>query len=147
MTDIEKFSLVEQLIREGEGTGPMKNGRYFIYTDTVGKFTACIGRNITDKGFSEDECRLMLSNDIKETIAWLSKYSFWSYTSENRKAALISMGFNLGPSRFSEFKNMIAALNKRDYATAAKEGLESQWRKQVGKRAHKLLRIIETDQA
>lgn len=135
----------ESLIREGEGTGPMKNGRYFPYKCSAGKTTIGIGRNIDDVGISEYECHTMLAADIKNVENWLVRYPFWSSLTDNRKAALISMGFNIGPGRFAGFKNMIAALNKRDYVTAAKEGLDSTWRKQVGRRAEKLMRILELD--
>lgn len=38
-----------------------------IYTDTVGKVSGGIGRNLTDKGFRESEVDLMYQNDIAET--------------------------------------------------------------------------------
>ena len=47
--------------------------RYRIYTDTVGKVSGGIGRNLTDKGFRDNEIDLMYQNDIAETEAWLDR--------------------------------------------------------------------------
>ena len=49
------------------------------------------------------------------------------------------MAFNLGLHRLKKFKRMFAALNKKDYEGAAKEGLDSKWAKQVYNRARRLM--------
>ena len=48
-----------------------------------------------------------------------------------RQAALIDMRLNLGPARLRGFRNMIAAAERQDWATAALEARDSAWAKQV----------------
>jgi lysozyme len=48
------------------------------------------------------------------------------------------MALNLGWPRLSAFRNMLAALQAMDYATAAREALDSKWAKQVGARAERI---------
>jgi lysozyme len=45
------------------------------------------------------------------------------------------MNFNLGITKLLEFKDMITALEKKDYTSAAKAVLDSVWAKQVHQRA------------
>ena len=47
------------------------------------------------------------------------------------KDALINMHYNMGSAKLRNFKNMNAAINKNDWATAAREAFNSNWRKQV----------------
>ncbi len=53
-----------------------------------------------------------------------------------RQMALINMSFNLGYSRFENFKKTIKYINNHQWAFAAVEMLNSRWhREQVGQRA------------
>jgi lysozyme len=45
------------------------------------------------------------------------------------------MIFNLGLSRFKNFKKTIKAIENKDFASAADEMLNSAWANQVGQRA------------
>ena len=49
------------------------------------------------------------------------------------------MAFNLGMTKLKKFKNMLTAINAEDYKTAAKEGLDSRWAKQVYNRSKRLM--------
>ena len=49
---------------------------------------------------------------------------------ENKQRALTNMMFNLGKTRFKKFKNMINAINNKDYEKASKEMLNSKWAKE-----------------
>ena len=51
------------------------------------------------------------------------------------KAILHDMHYNLGSNGLSNFKKMNAAIDARDYKTAAKEAKDSKWYKQTGRRA------------
>lgn len=62
--------------------------------------------------------------------------------SHNRQAVLIDMSFNLGLTRLSEFKNLKKALTTGLYTVAAKEMKNSEWAKQVGKRADVLSHLM-----
>ena len=53
------------------------------------------------------------------------------------------MRFNLGPSRFRRFKKMIAAVKEKDFSRATEEMKDSNWYRQVGKRAETLFKMME----
>lgn len=117
----------------------------FPYVDTTGHITIGIGRNLSDRGISVSEALSLLDNDIIYFISRLNQYlSFFSDLSEPRQIAIINMCFNLGVNGFLAFKNMLEALEKGDYNTAADEMLKSKWADQVGHRAQYLSNIIRT---
>ena len=53
------------------------------------------------------------------------------------------MMFNMGRTRLSKFKNHNAALQCGDWKTAAAEGRDSRWYKQVTNRAERLMSRLE----
>lgn len=55
---------------------------------------------------------------------------------------LVNMAFNLGRTRLSRFKNMVAAINAKDYTTAADEMIDSRWYGQVGRRSEELVQMM-----
>lgn len=124
--------LMEQLnIDEGR--------RKSIYTDTKGKITAGVGRNLTARDFSEDEIDLMLQNDVRITIQGLDKaYPWWKGLTEARQQVLANMAFNLGLPKLSAFKKFLGALQAGRWDMAADEMVNSQWAKDVGDRAVRL---------
>lgn len=115
------------------------------YTDSVGKLTIGVGRNLTDVGISEDEAKDMLRADIWRAQKTLERVlpEAWALT-EARRDALINMAFNMGEGRLRGFKKMIAAIKVHDYDEAARQALDSKWAQQVGARAHELATIIKT---
>lgn len=109
------------------------------YRDSVGKLTIGVGRNLDDKGLRPDEVNLMLDNDIIEAEADCRVlFENFDGLSDNRKAVLVNMAFNLGRTRLLDFKNFRAAVNARNYMVAAEEMLNSKWASQVGMRAVRL---------
>lgn len=63
---------------------------------------------------------------------------------DNVVRVLVSMAFNLGRPRLSKFKNMVAAVNTRDYNKAADEMIDSKWYGQVGRRSEELVELMRT---
>jgi len=118
-----------------------------VYDCPAGYKTIGIGRNLEGKGITREEARYLLRNDLRECVRDLAKFPYFERLTANRKAALIDMRFNLGPSRFRAFKKMHAALSKREYGKAAAEMLDSRWAVQVGRRAKRLAQIIETGES
>jgi GH24 family phage-related lysozyme (muramidase) len=118
-----------------------------IYTDTVGKVSGGVGRNLTDVGFSDDEVDLMYRNDKVRTLAWLdSNLPWWRDLNDVRQRALINMAFNLR-ARLLGFTNTLAAIQANDWQKAHDEMLDSLWAKQVGERASRLASMILTGEA
>lgn len=116
------------------------------YKDTVGKITIGVGRNLTDKGITNDEALYMLGNDIRSAIGEAEAQAWWAKVkdSDPRARALIELIFNLGLGGLKNFTHALAAIDSGNYALAADEFLNSKWARQVGQRAVTLTRMIRT---
>jgi len=115
-----------------------------VYRCPAGKLTVGVGRNLEDKGITEEEALFLLRNDIAECEDDLrSIFTEYDALDESRKRVLIDMRFNLGPSRFRQFKKMIAAVKEKEFSRAAEEMKDSNWYRQVGKRAETLFKMME----
>jgi lysozyme len=110
------------------------------YKDTVGKLTIGVGRNLDDVGVNDDEIALMLDHDIDEAERTARRVLVGSFDdlTDERKAAIVNMAFNMGFDRLSGFKKCLAAIREGRYAEAADEMLQSKWAQQVGLRAVRL---------
>ena len=132
------MTLKEQLIRD-EGT------RLKPYMDTTGHVTIGFGRNLTDVGISLAEAEYLLDHDIARASADLQAALPWTVNlNEPRRAALINMSFNLGITGLLAFHKMLAACQAGDWTQAGFEALNSEWARQVGPRAYRLSRQLET---
>ncbi len=113
------------------------------YADTVGKLTIGVGRNLDDAGISTHEAMLLLDHDIEAVEDDLDqRMPWWRGLTETRQLVLADMCFNLGIARLQGFKNTLAAIHSGDYEAAADGMLASKWAGQVGKRAHRLARMM-----
>ncbi len=135
MTDRE--ALVAQLVKH-EGL------RLFPYTDTVGKLTIGVGRNLSDVGMSKREAMDLLDHDLDACITDLSAMPWFLALDAVRQRVLVDMRFNLGPDRFRAFHRTLAAVQQGDYVTAAEQMLKSKWATQVKGRATRLARMMAT---
>ena len=114
-----------------------------VYTDTVGKLTGGVGRNLSDRAFSEDEIDLMLRNDIALVESELDRrLPWWREMSDARQNVLANMAFNLGINRLLQFVKTLDYMRSRRYDAAALEMLNSTWAKQVGSRAVRLAALM-----
>jgi GH24 family phage-related lysozyme (muramidase) len=114
------------------------------YRDTVGKLTGGCGRNLDDKGFRDSEIAFMLENDIDEVVADLDRaLPWWREMSEARQDVLVNMCFNLGLPKLLGFKNTLASMQRGDYLAAAEGMKQSNWYRQVGARADRLIEIMK----
>lgn len=120
-----------------------EGSRARIYTDTVGKITGGVGRNLTDRDFSPDEITLMLTNDIAIVERDLDKaLPWWRSMSDARQNVLANMCFNLGINRLLGFHNTLEAMKNHQYEAAAVGMLSSKWAVQVGNRAKRLADVM-----
>jgi lysozyme len=119
--------------------------RKFPYRDTVGKLTIGVGRNLDDRGLSDDEIAYLLANDIKMVKEDLDRaLPWWRQMDAVRQRVLADMCFNLGISRLLLFRNTLKAMKEGDYALAASGMRNSLWYKQVGTRGIRLVKMMET---
>lgn len=102
-----------------------------LYRCTAGKLSIGIGRNLEDRGISEDEARLMFRNDVAIIERELDRnIPWWRGLSDGRQRALINMAF-MGVPRLMGFRNMLSALQAGDWDRAAAEARDSKWASDV----------------
>ena len=128
--DMDK--MIEQLVdHEGLELHP--------YEDSLGILTIGVGRNLEERGISEDEAFYLLGNDIE--IIWdelIKQHPIVGELDDQRQMILIDMAFNMGVPRLGKFKKMWAAIEDGDMIEASKQALDSRWADQVGRRAERL---------
>ena len=136
---MDNMRAIEELLIRHEGI------RFKPYTDTVGKLSVGVGRNLDDKGISKEEAMYLLRNDIDESARDLANLIFNGRFYEFPvpvQHVLISMRFQLGRAGFRKFKKMIFAFQELDYEEAIVQMKASKWYGQVTKRADELIDMI-----
>ncbi len=118
-----------------------------VYKDSLGIETIGVGRNLRDKGLSDDEILYLLDNDINECLTDLKDFlPYFEDLDNTRQHVLLDMRFNLGPTRFRGFKNMLKAVKESRFKDASDAMLVSKWAKQVKGRAKRLAQMMLTGQ-
>ena len=114
------------------------------YTDTVGKLTIGYGRNL-EMGITGHEAEVMLDTDIARCIVDLDlRIRWWRDLPEPAQRGLANLCFNIGLPRLLKFEKMLAALERGDMETAAREALDSKWARQVGDRAQRIATLFRS---
>lgn len=127
---------ITQELRADEGvrTWPYDDatGSTIRVLPTGGNLTIGIGRNLSARPLSPDEVDYLLRNDLRLCYQAAKQVfpDFDSYT-QNRRAALLGLLFNLGPGTFVTFKNTIRAIREGRWADAATNLLASRWATQI----------------
>lgn len=118
--------------------------RLHPYTDTRGKLTIGVGRNLIDNGIDRDEAMMLLRNDIADIFVSINnKRNEWIRNlGPVRRDVVIMMIFNMGMRGFLGFKLAIKAMKAEDWNEAAMEMLNSRWAGQVGQRARVLATMM-----
>jgi lysozyme len=134
---MNREKLMEQLeIDEG------KRRRMYLDTATPPRWTAGVGRNISDRDFSDDEIALMLKNDIDLIVSQLDRsLPWWRQMSDARQNALANMCM-MGIGKLLGFKRALAAMQAGRWVLASDEMLDSLWSRQVGQRAVRLAKVM-----
>lgn len=115
------------------------------YTDTAGKLTIGVGRNLTDVGLFDSEIDFLLQNDIQRVMNQCqSNLPWFDALDPIRQAAIVNMAFNLGFTGLEGFPKMLMAMARGDWEEASAEMLSSLWAKQVGARATRLAEQVRT---
>ena len=134
--------------------------RLQVYKDTLGIDTIGIGRNLEDRGITDEELEWMdipnvdtiYEHGISEADAMYLAGNDVQIVEEElvrahpcvnkldavRQLVVMDMAFNMGVPRLCKFKKMWAAIEDEDYHNAAKEMLDSRWAVQVKSRSTKL---------
>jgi lysozyme len=117
--------------------------RKLPYVDTVGKVSIGIGYNLSDRGLPEEWIDTQFQKDIDYIYQKLSQYAWFKQLNEDRQIVILDMSF-MGIKNLLEFKDMIYCLEKESYTNAAYAMLDSEWSRQVGKRAQVLAEGLRT---
>lgn len=137
------MSSYDQAVLKAELTRDEKRSPH-IYTDSVGKVSGGIGRNLTDNGFHDNEIDLMYENDRQIAEAFLDRnLPWWRSLDPVRQRVLMNMAFNMN-SRLLGFTKALAAMKAANWSDASAEMLDSAWARQVGARAVRLANMMFT---
>ena len=115
------------------------------YHCTSGKLTIGVGRNLDDRGITEDEAMILLANDIKivqEEL--LDRWEWMSDLPPRAQMVVMDLAFNMGVPAISNFQNMLRDLKESNWEGAAINLLDSRYAKQVGRRAIYNAHLLET---
>jgi len=120
------------------------NGRHMLYKCPHRKFTIGYGRNIQERGISEQEAEYLLMNDIKDALRECAGlFPLFPEFSEARRNALVDMMLNMGLPTFLEFQHMIKAINKDEWNKAAVALMDSAYAKQLRHRAERNKKALQ----
>ena len=114
--------------------------RSTVYTCTAGKFTIGIGRcidiSVSGSGITQAEAEYLLRQDINRFTAMTHGLIVtFDSIDDVRQETLVELCFNMGPTNLGKFTKMLAAIDVKDWDTAAAELLDSRYAAQVGQRA------------
>jgi len=134
--------------------------RLEVYQDTLGVNTIGVGRNLDDRGITQDELDWMDYPSIDCVYSYGISEADAMYLAQNdvqiveeellaahpcvedldavRQLVLVDMAFNMGVPRLCKFKKMWNAIHEQKYDIVAKEMLDSRWANQVKSRSVKL---------
>jgi Phage-related lysozyme (muraminidase) len=110
------------------------------YLDTLGVPTFGIGFTY----ITEEEADWILAKRLSEIETELRvKYRWYDNLNATRQDVIISMVYQLGFGGIAKFKKFIAAMERKDYDTAAVEMLDSLWARQTPNRAKRQAYMIK----
>jgi lysozyme len=138
MLSQDQFAKLKLSLTKHEGC------RNFPYVDTVGKITIGIGYNLTDRGLDDAWINTQYTKDVEYFYnQFYNTFPWFKNLNDDRQIILVDMAF-MGWKKILQFKAMLDALEKEDYALAAKEMLNSEWAIEVKNRAIDLAKGMET---
>ena len=121
---------IVEMLRRHEGL------RLHPYHCSENKLTLGIGRNIEDRGITEDEALFLLNNDIKLVQEELTKnWGVWRTFPEKARMVCIDMTFQMGITGFMSFRETRQLMELGKWVDASEEVLRSKYAIQTPSRA------------
>ena len=111
-----------------------------VYKCTEGFDTIGYGTRLP---LTEKEAELLLEHRLNIMRSSLSSYLYNLDIDRKAWDILYNMGYQMGVSGVLKFKNMIKALQDKDYNKAGDEMLDSLWAKQTPARAKRLSKAMK----
>lgn len=137
-----------------------------VYLDTEGIPTIGVGFNLRRSGakthieslgldyddvvegrvdLTEEQIDALLDPDLDSAIKDAqSIFSRFDSLNDTRQVILADMVFNLGRAGLAGFRNMVAAVERGAFDTAADEMMDSRWYRQVAKRGQRNVEAMRT---
>ena len=117
-----------------------------MYKDSRGNWTAFYGHNMSVPQTQKAAYAVYLT-DVEVAEEGLDSHvAWWRYLDPIRQLVMVDMAYNMGIAGLMTFSEFLTAMEIGDYATAAKDMMESKWSAQVGDRARFLQEIVLTGQ-
>lgn len=114
-----------------------------LYKDTKGFNTIGYGFNLDTSDIPEEVANNWLHINLIDIERNLSSHlSFLSTLDTPRQYVLLNMAYQMGVSGLLKFKDMLVALENRDYYLAANAMKDSQWYREFTTRANRLVNIM-----
>lgn len=123
--------------------------RLKVYDCPAGKKTIGYGRNLEDRGITEDEANQLLLNDVNQINIdlkvmfpprfWFEFKQFPDYI----QSIFINMAYQMGIDGFFKFRKTIQLVIEKNYEKASLEMLNSKWAKQTPNRAKELSNLMK----
>ena len=108
-----------------------------MYDCPAGKKTIGFGMNLETTAIPKYIAKLWLKALIMEIEGDLNRYDWFTHMNVTRRAVIVDMVYQMGLSGVLKFKNMIRALDDRNYKLAAVEMLDSNYSRQTPNRANR----------
>lgn len=133
-------------LRDEEGV------RRFAYDDSTGKQVTCkpagnlsiaIGIDL-ETGLDDEEINWLLAHRLGIVEVALQQRSFYLGLDEVRRSVLLDLGYNAGVPRLLEFRQMLQAIDIRNWPRAHDELLDSDAARQLPKRYNRLATLLLT---
>ena len=149
------IQLAANLIRQGEGLRLFAydcgNGRPVVQGSTIqGHVTVGWGRALDVKGITAKEAEYLFLNDIADAEEYARNFlgeAMWQELNDPRRAAIMDMAHQIGPTGLRGFVRMREALACGAYDAAAEELLDSTYARQVPSRALRNAELLRTGRA
>lgn len=142
---MDRLKLIDELVRDEciDGKPALKPYRDSVRNEKYprGILTIGIGRNLEDDGIDVGEAYHLCNNDIDDkVVAALDRAApWWNQLDEVRQRALANMCFNMGIPRLLKFRNMLGAVQLKNWERVVAELKYTPWHAQVGVRAERLM--------
>ena len=125
------YDKVKEMLIRHEGT------MCTLYQCTEDKWTIGVGRNLSDRGITEEEAMYLLDNDIKRVMSQLDQYwTVWRSFPEKAQLCCVDMSFQMGIKGFMGFRRTRALMEMGMWLEASEELLDSKYAIQTPNRAN-----------
>ena len=131
------------------------------YTCPAGFLTIGIGRNLegnplsdeekcyighsVKEGITNDEAYYLCRNDLKKVRADLDReLPWWRDLNADRQFVMIDLCFNMGIKKLLRFQKTLSSIASGFYIKAGEQLMQSLYAKQVGKRAERNAKCLQT---